>query len=215
MGVFGFLKKKQAPKCKVEMRGFCNGKEVKLKGSEGPPDELKPMEYYETIQREIKPLEDIVVNFAVSSREIKGTGSRIEILKALVESFYDLKSKCVSLGPDYREYFSEMWEHQHNSKSPDFCYIEKYEKELHDLQEHREELEAQEALHEKAAENLEERVIAILEKSPVILQTDIYQQFDPIVQNDIQSILYFLAKNGTITRKKTGRTYEIKYSTRK
>ena len=210
MGLFNLFKKKPSPKIKVEMRGFVNGKEVRLKEEE-TPDEIKPMKYYETLQREVKPLEDIMVSFAVSSKDIKGVGNRIEILKALVESYYDLKSKCISLGPDYQDYFSKMWEHCHNSQNPDFSYIEQYEKELHELQENREELEAQEALHTKAAERLEERVLAVLKESPTILQTDLYRHFDPIVQKDIQSILFFMAKNGVITRKKSGKTYEIQY----
>ena len=209
MGLSGIFKKKHNPKIKIEMHGYVNCKEVQLKNDS---DEIKPMEYYETIKREIKPLEDVMVNFAVSLKEIKGVRNRIEVLKALIESYYALKSKCVSLGPDYQKYFSDMWEHLHNSKNQDFSYIDRYEKELNDLQENRTDMEAKEALHEKAAERLEEKVTALLKDSQSILQTDIYKQFDPIVQKDIQSILYFMEKDGIISRTKVGKTYQIKYS---
>lgn len=209
MGLSGIFKKKPNPKIKIEMHGYVNCKEVQLKNDS---DEIKPMEYYETIKREIKPLEDVMVNFAVSLKEIKGVRNRIEVLKALIESYYALKSKCVSLGPDYQKYFSDMWEHLHNSKNQDFSYIDRYEKELNDLQENRTDMEAKEALHEKAAERLEEKVTALLKDSQSILQTDIYKQFDPIVQKDIQSILYFMEKDGIISRTKVGKTYQIKYS---
>lgn len=212
MGLSGIFKKKPNPKIKIEMHGYVNCKEVQLKNDSDDSDEIKPMEYYETIKREIKPLEDVMVNFAVSLKEIKGVRNRIEVLKALIESYYALKSKCVSLGPDYQKYFSDMWEHLHNSKNQDFSYIDRYEKELNDLQENRTDMEAKEALHEKAAERLEEKVTALLKDSQSILQTDIYKQFDPIVQKDIQSILYFMEKDGIISRTKVGKTYQIKYS---
>lgn len=211
MGLSGIFKKKPNTKIKIEMNGYVNCKEVQLKNDSDDSDEIKPMEYYETIKREIKPLEDVMVNFAVSLKEIKGVRNRIEVLKALIESYYALKSKCVSLGPDYQKYFSDMWEHLHNSKNQDFSYIDRYEKELNDLQENRTDMEAKEALHEKAAERLEEKVTALLKDSQSILQTDIYKQFDPIVQKDIQSILYFMEKDGIISRTKAGKTYQIKY----
>lgn len=54
--------------------------------------------------------------------------------------------------------------------------------------------------------------MAVLKSSADILQTDIYKQFHPIVKSDIQSILYFMEKDGKIHREKSGRTYIIRYN---
>lgn len=205
----GLFMKKQ--KLNITMTGAVKGKAVPLKKETEivPP---KSISYYDTIQREIKPLEDAIVKKALASKEAKKVDDKIKLLNDLIESYYSLKSKCVSLGTDYQVYFSKMWEHCHNSKNPDFSYIEQFEKELQELQQNRGELAAKEALHEIAAKNLNAKVTEILKNTPVILQTDIYKQFDPIVEKDIQSMLYFMAKDGIITRRKAGKTYEIKYN---
>ena len=155
--------------------------------------DIKPMSYYEAIQKEIKPLEDVMVNLAVSSREAKRTDDRIEILKALVQSFYDLRSKCISMGPEYQKYFSDMWEHCHNSKCDDFCYIDRFEEELNTLQSSANELIARDDLHDREAQNIEEKVLSILIENPEILQTDVYNKFDPVAKPDLQTVIYNLA----------------------
>lgn len=214
MGLFDFLKK-EVPSQRRKRANICvniydeNGKEIKSTPTDGK--DIKQIQYYETIRNEIKPLEEIMVNFAVASKEQKQVDDRIEVLKALVQSYYDLKSKCISLGPDYQEYFINMWEKCHNSRNPEFSYIERFEKELNDLQSKRDTLKSEEELHQKESGGLEERVIAILRENSSMLQTDIYKNFDPIVQNDIQSILYFMAKDGRIAIEKSGRTYMIHF----
>lgn len=182
-----------------------------IKSTSSDCGDIKPIQYYETIRDEIKPLEEILVGFAVASKEQKQVDDRIQILKALVQSYYDLKSKCISLGPDYQEYFLNMWEKCHNSKNPEFSYIEGFEKELNDLQSKRNILKAEEELYQKESNDLEEKIIEILRRNPFILQTDIYKNFDPIVQSEIQSILYFMAKNGRIKREKSSKTYMIHF----
>lgn len=113
MGLFDFLKKKN-------------------------DSEIKPIEFYEILNREVKPLENIMVGYSSSLPSMKKVDDRIDVLKSLIESYYDLRSKCISLGPDYQSYFSRMWEHCHNSRNKDFCFIEKYEEELKILSANRE-----------------------------------------------------------------------------
>lgn len=177
----------------------------------GRPEPSHGIEYFQTISKEIKPLEEIVIGFAVALKEQHSVEDQIEILKAIIQAFYDLKSKCISLGPKYQDYFSKMWEHLHNSHCGNFCYIEKYEKELKCLLENKIELCAKEALHTSESENLEDRVKKSLMENGPILQTELYKFFDPIIQNDISSILYFMAKDGRIKRTKQGKTYLIEY----
>lgn len=52
--------------------------------------------------------------------------------------------------------------------------------------------------------------MSVLVENKEILQTDIYKMFDPVVQKDIQSILYFMAKDGIIEREKVKSTYMIR-----
>ncbi len=173
-------------------------------------NDIKPLEYYETLNKEVKPLEDIMVGFSTSLPGIKCVDDKIAVLKSLIYSYYDLRSKCVSLGKDYEEYFSRMWEHCHNSKNPDFCFIERYESELKELEKTRDILFAEEELHAKESVQLKARVMSLIKEHDEILQIDIYKEFDPVVQKDIQSILYFFAQDGIIERKKIKNTYLIK-----
>lgn len=192
MGLFNFLKKK-------------NG-QIK----DGNGNIIKPYEYYETLEREIRPLENILVGFSSALPGIKKVDDRIEVLNSLIESYYELRSKCVALGTDYEEYFSKMWENCHNSKNQDFCFVECYEAELNELVQNRDVLFAKQSLHEHETVGLRDKVLQILHDCGEITQTDIYKKFDPVVQNDIQSILYCLAKDGIIERKKYKSTYLVK-----
>lgn len=167
--------------------------------------------YDRVVVTEIKPLEDVMIGFAVALKEKQTVENEITLLSAIIESFYSLKSKCISLGPEYLSYFSQMWEHCHNSQNQDYSYIEKFENRLDYLQQNKNVLLAEEALKYKEKDNLNQRVIEILKAEKEILQTDIYKKFDPVVQEDISSILYFMAKNGQIHRVKQGRTYLITY----
>lgn len=215
MGLFDIFKQKpKLPKAKIEWNAFDHtGREVEPK-EQAVPDKIYPLEYYEVLREEVQPLESEMVGFASSLSSIKGIDERIKALNSLVAKFFELKSKCISLGPDYDEYFSRRWEHCHNSKNPDFSYIVKYQDELEHLLENRESLLEKEALYNSAANGLEEKLLTVLRDNPVILQTDIYKKFDPIIKSDIQSLLYSMEKDGIITRTKSGRTYEVEYITR-
>lgn len=124
------------------------------------------------IKSEIKPYEDIMIGFAASLKEQKNVEDRIEILKALIESYYDLKRKCSSLGHTYAEYFSDTWEHCRNSQNKDFAYIDRFEEELSELLSKKDELIAEQALHEKEKVYLKERVRTIIKNNSPILQKD-------------------------------------------
>lgn len=214
MGLFDFLKKQRTKdNISIQMHGYVNGKEVPLpKGNES--DKVYSIDYYETLQREVKPLENKLVELAVAHQKLKMTNEKINSLTCLISVFDALKSKCYSLGPDFQEYFSQMWGHCHNSRNPDFCYIDQYKNELSELMSNREKLVADDMRYKKASRGLEQQVRQILQKNPHILQTEIYKHFDPIVKNDIRDILYLFEKDNVISRVKAGRTYEIFYNNR-
>lgn len=169
------------------------------------------LEQYMMIEKEIRPIESYMANCAVSLNAKRLLNERIETLQKLIGAFYSLKSKCYSLGPEYQTYFSEMWEHAHNSKDADFCYVDRFECELKELLKNKDKLSAKESLYISQTNNLKSKIESVLSESHSILQTDLYKRFDPVVQNDISTILYFMAKDGAITRTKHGRTYLIEY----
>lgn len=211
MGLFDFLKNKK-PAIKIEMTGYENGKKVSLHTDvPGRDNKIWDISISPTINRVIKPLENTMVDYAVSAKNSRRVHERRAALEGVVSTYYKIREKCIQLGPEYEKYFSTMWEHCHNSRNQDFSYIERFEKELRDLEWKYDELVAQEAIHDKESINLEEKVIALLKKSDNILQTDVYKHFHQSVKPDIQSIIYELEKNGIIKREKSGRTYIIRY----
>lgn len=212
MGLFNLLKK--PPRIEIEMREYENGKEVKLK-STGKAEKIESMEYYQTIENEIKPLENKIVNFAIAAKNRKKVDERIAALDAVIKTYYSLESKCASLGPKYKKYFSEMWGSAFTKRNSGRSYIGKFEDELKDLKKNRPEMIEREALHTKESKGLEKKVVEILRRSPGILQTEVYNQFNPVAKRDIQSILYFMEKSGEIRREKSGRTYKIEYIKKK
>ena len=152
------------------------------------------------------------MNFAVSLREKRPIDERIVILTSLIDTYYTLGKKCRQLGSDYAEHFKKNWEHCHNSKNPDFSYVERFEKELADLRANYDSIKSKEAAYATESVNLKQRVIDVVKNSPGILQKDIYKQFDPTVKSDIQEILYFLDKEGKIHRLKNGNSYSITFN---
>lgn len=148
MGLFGFKSILTPEKRRSANIRVIVPKEKQSKTRKEDYD-IKPVEYYEILNREVKPLEEVMVGFSSALPTIKKVDDRIEVLKSLIYSYYDLRSKCMSLGPDYQEYFSTMWEHLHNSKNKDFCFVEKYEEELEQLTGNRDVLFAEQTLTKK------------------------------------------------------------------
>lgn len=173
-------------------------------------DEPNSAVYLQTIQNEIRPLENIMVGFTSSVNKANKVDEKIYILESAIQAYYDLRSKCVALGKPYEKYFEKMWEHAHNSKNKDFRFIEKFEEELQELQTNRDILLAKESIIEKETINLKEKLFEIIVNAREIKQTDIYNQFDPVTKNKIQECLYFMAKNDEIERIKCSSTYIIR-----
>ncbi len=213
MGLFDFLKK-QPPKIKVEMRGYENGKEVvlpKQKSAENEEDWKKQLSMSLTLNSEIRSIENEMVGFAVALKNRQKVDDEIVMLESLIECYEEIKRRCHALGPDYVDYFIKAWENVRKGKDDGPGYITRYKKRLKYIRENYDELVRKESLHEGESKNLEKRVLAVLKAHTEILQTDVYKSFDPIVKSDIQSILYFMEKNGRITREKSGRTYIIRF----
>ena len=80
----------------------------------------------------IKPYEDRIVKMAVDLKSYKGN-DKIRPLEELISFYAEFKSFCYEKNECYQKYFSDMWEHCHNSRCKDFEYITPYVDELNKL----------------------------------------------------------------------------------
>lgn len=76
-----------------------------------------------------KPYEDKIVQMAVALKPLKGAERKAQLEK-LIAFYYEYKAFCYSKDECYIKYFSDMWEHCHNSRCKDFEYITPYKAEL-------------------------------------------------------------------------------------
>lgn len=213
MGLFDFMKKKP-PKAKVEMVGYENGKMVDLQSNQSAEDKggwKKQLSISLTLNSEIRPLENAMVGFADALSRKQKVDDEIVMLESLIEYYEEIRRKCYTLGPDYVDYFTRAWAEIRKEKDDGPEYVTRYRNRIKYIRENYDELLGKEILHENESENLEYRVLDVLKREGTILQTDVYKHFDSIVKSDIQSILYFMEKDGRITREKSGRTYVINY----
>lgn len=209
MGLFDHFKKSQKSTIKIEMHGFENGEEVQLKSYPIKDDWKKQLSIQLTINEQIKPLEDIMVGFAVALKHPQKIDDEILLLQSLIDSYRELKAKCYSLGPDYIDYMRASWEEVRQGKPDGPGYITRYETRLKYLKENYEELRYQETRHEESLVDLQPKLMSSISENQPILQSEIYKLFDISVKSDIRDMLYALEKEGKIKREKHGKSYLI------
>lgn len=204
----GLFKKK----LKIEMHGYVNGQEVELKEEKSPKSKEQiwhDLTILENVKREIKPLEDIVVSFAVELQGRHSVDDEIALLESIISSYDDLRRKCYSLGKDYQDYFIKGWATVLDGKPDGPDYITRYKKRLAFIRENYDTLIEKERRRNKNLVGLEKSVMAYIKVSQPVLQTDICKAFDESVTADIKDMLYHMDKDGVISRVKSGRTYII------
>lgn len=87
----------------------------------------KTTTHHETIydlylNKHIKEIEERMV--VHENKELLRPDDVIKKYEDAIEAYYDLKKYCYSKGKNGRQYFSEMWQHCHNSNNPDFDFID-------------------------------------------------------------------------------------------
>ena len=94
--------------------------------------------------------------------------------------------------------------------------INKYEKELKNMEENIDTLLEEEKknikkaeLEEKARETIENDLFNIIFDNPGIVQKNIYKEFDPLLKELISSTLYWMADDKRIIREKSGNSYKL------
>ena len=94
-----------------------------------------------------------------------------------------------------------------------FLFIEKELKHIEEnfnqlLQEENQRKE-KERLIDEMSTGLDVELLSIIQNNPGILQSDIYGKYDPVLKEKISEILYFMNRDGKITREKCGRSYKL------
>lgn len=128
---------------------------------------------------------------------------QITKVKLVIAHYEQFKDFCYSKGIGGKLYFQDMWEHCHNSKNPDFDYIDTFKEKL-------EKLEMRKWNCDQMAVTRAE-LTRIIREHPGILQKDIYAYFTPDLKFPIRDELMVLEQCGNIRRVKHGSSYELYY----
>lgn len=162
--------------------------------------------------KELKEYDSELVELALKAKDDADIDSRIKAYKDLIEKFYSLKNYCYNKNECYKKYFSDYYEHCHNSTNKDFCYITPYEKELDDIitnydkkiKEYKDKLECQQFSKDKIDE-----IFLIIKNTPGISQKDLKNMYNKKFNLSIDSILFQLTKNHKIRKEKSGNTNKL------
>ena len=156
----------------------------------------------EEMDEKLGSLIDVYVNLHKSGGSVD---AKIEIIHGILAYLAEYKAYCYGKNECYIKYFSDSYEHCHNSRNPDFTMQSQYEGFLQELLDNYDALKLRETL----IKTLPDDLMNYLKANNGILQKDVYKAFDKVVKNDIQNLLYQWSKDGCIKREKEGSTYKI------
>lgn len=159
----------------------------------------------------LRSVDDKLGELSVAAHNAKLIDDKIAAIEACILFFEEYKGDSYKRGKYYKRYFDEMWMHCHNSKNPDYCFVDPLKAELNRLKENYDMLKEKECRHENCSAGLSDQLRDFLRKNNSILQREVYRNFDESVKSDIQEILYFWSKEGIIRRTKSGSTYQIEF----
>ena len=120
-------------------------------------------------------------------------------LKSFVLYMEDARKLCYSKG----EYFA-FW---FSSTIASDDYILKRKEELNELEQNFNSIYSEWKTKQKELPHLEEKILKQLKQNEGILQSDFVKMFDSAIHNEVKEKLYFMDKNGQISRTKSGRSY--------
>lgn len=175
-----------------------------------------PAEWYYETSDFIKPRDNKLYELSIAASKATSLEEEKQLLQQFIDFYYKYKNECFSKDECYQKYFTDMHMHCHNSKNPDFEFVTPKEERLKYINENYEQLLEEENLKqinekkkEKLMIGLKEKIIEEIKSNPGILQNDLYTKFDPILKDEISTIIYYSNKDGKIIREKEGRTYKL------
>lgn len=125
----GLFKKKT--KIRSETKPKSKLKVVSADGPEDKPVAGKlPLEWYARNESAIHQWQDPLPKLAVESRYSKDKAEKEAIPCKLIDHYERYREYCYSKDECWKKWFSDSWEYVHNSKNPDFDYIDPYKKQL-------------------------------------------------------------------------------------
>ena len=86
--------------------------------------EILSAEFSSEYQGLIQQFEDILVDCNVAMRKTKDPEILRQLYTEASSIFEKFKAFCYQAGPGGQKYFDDMWMHCHNSKNPDFCFLD-------------------------------------------------------------------------------------------
>lgn len=163
-------------------------------------------------KEEITLLENQLIDYKNSTFKTNDIDTKIQKCKATINIYNKFKNFCYSKGIGGKIYFDDMWEHCHNSKNPDFSYIQNVKDKYDYLINNRNELILKQMKDIKInnfKKVAEEQLTHYIKNNPSVLQKYLYEEFDSDYKGIIKSALQSMDKNNKITRKKHGSSYEL------
>lgn len=159
----------------------------------------------------LQPYENAMVNNIVSAyrADYRDIDMRIFYLQRGIEAYQELKRICEKAGEHHNKYFYDAWEHSASPYQPGKRYIEDKENDLRRLKRHYTLLKQCGEYLLDIIDYLPDEIDEPIRKTPGILQTALYKQFDADIKNEIQSVLRHAEKRGYVYREKKGSTYEL------
>lgn len=141
---------------------------------------------------------------------MKSPKEQYAALKSFVIYMNDAKRLCQSKGECFSEWFKVC---------ADDNYIRSMENELNELetnfdtiQKEYERKQIENKQKEKLLKTLETDIIEKLKQNKGITQSEFVKMFDNVIQNEVRTSLYYMDKNKTIHREKSGRSYILTIS---
>lgn len=131
----------------------------------------------------------------------KNLDERIIKVRKVISHYEHFKDFCYSKGTGGIMYFDDMWEHCHNSKNPDFSYIDQFKELLEKWIERRDERDEMASIRKE--------LLSIVKEKPGILQKDLYIHFNTDYKVAIRGEMMELEKDGILRRVRHGNTYEL------
>lgn len=137
-----------------------------------------------------QPYEDKIIQAAVDLKNFKGM-DRIPQLEKIIKLYNKYKNFCYGKNECYIKYFSDSWEHCHNSRCDDFEYITPYVEELNRLK------------------GLDVKAWNLLADNDGISRPDYLRMFDESTKDDVLYLLEVWEKEEKVEKEKKGRSYVL------
>lgn len=85
-----------------------------------------PFGWYSHNEQEIQKWENPIPEMANAAIHATNPDEQRKLLNKLIDYYEKYRIYCYSKNDCWKKYFSDMWEHCHNSKYNDFDYIKPY-----------------------------------------------------------------------------------------